>query len=134
MMSEFGNTLSVHLEWMGKHPHTVTRPISGTGLLAALAQIDLVNGAAVKVYQNPNCGIEYAGGRTKFCSLECERANTKRAYRHRIRHAEVIIRANPDLPIHTLVEKPADAGIKRTRDWVSQAKAAVKKNTRRPLR
>jgi hypothetical protein len=81
IMSDFGNTLPVHLEWRGKHPHAVIQPITGRELLAALAWIDLVAGAEYKVCQNPNCQIEYMHGGRKFCSWQCEHANTTRRYR-----------------------------------------------------
>lgn len=129
------NTLPVHLEWRGKHPHAVIQPITGTELLTALAWMDLVSGREVKTCQNPNCGpnggIEYTGGGSRFCDALCERANTKREYRHRIKRAEAIIRANPALSTPKLMEKLAEAGIKRGRDWVVQTKA---KKTRKSLR
>jgi hypothetical protein len=79
--SQFGNTLPVHLEWRGKHPRAVIQPITGRELLIALAWIDLVTGAECKVCQNQNCGIEYTRGGSKFCSPQCEHANTIRTYR-----------------------------------------------------
>ena len=82
MMSAFGNTLPVHLEWRGKHPHAVIQPITGMELLTALAWIDLVTGAECKVCQK--CGIEYSRGGRKFCSWQCEHANTMRTYRREL--------------------------------------------------
>ena len=49
-------------------------------------QIDLVTGAECKVCQK--CGIEYSIGGRKFCSWQCEHANTMRNYRKRIKVAE----------------------------------------------
>lgn len=120
------NTLPVHLEWRDNHPHAVIQPITGMELLTALAWIDLVDGAVVKTCQNPNCGIEYTGGGSRFCDALCERANTKREYRHRIKRAEAIIRANRDISTPKLVERLAEAGIKRGRDWVVKAKARTR--------
>lgn len=128
IMASFGNTLPVHLEWRGRHPHAVIQPITGWELLIALAWIDLVTGAVFKVCRNPNCGVEYTWGRPKFCSLECERANTKRTYRRRIKQAEAIIRANPNLSINKLLEKLTGAGIKRGPDWVVKAKTRLQKS------
>jgi len=79
------NTLRMHLEWRGKHAHAVVQPITGRELLTALAWIDLITGADCKVCQNPNCGIEYTRGGSKFCSSQCERANTMRTYRAALR-------------------------------------------------
>jgi hypothetical protein len=125
------NTLPVHMEWRDHHPHAVIQPIFGTELLTALAWMDLVSEREVKICQNPNCGIEYTGGGSRFCDALCERANTKRAYRHRIRQAEAVIRANPDQSTFKLLEKLAETGIKREREWVVKAKA---KNARKSLR
>ena len=60
LLSQFGNTLPVHLEWRGKHTHAVLQPVTGRELLIALAWIDLVTGAECKVCQR--CGIEYSSG------------------------------------------------------------------------
>jgi hypothetical protein len=120
------NTLPVHLEWRDNHPHAVIQPITGTELFTALAWMDLIAGREVKICQNPNCGIEYTGGGNKYCDALCERANTKRAYWHRIKRAEAVIRANPDLSIPKLIERLAKAGIKRDSDWVVEAQARVK--------
>jgi hypothetical protein len=87
--SKFGNTLEVHLEWRGKVPYFVIQPVTGRELLIALAWMDLVTGAQCKVCQNPKCGIEYSLGGRKFCSWQCEHANTMRNYRKRRR-------GNPD--------------------------------------
>jgi hypothetical protein len=81
MMSDFANKLPVHMEWRGRHPHAVIQPITGRELLIALAWIDLVTGAECKVCNNSNCGIEYTRGGRKFCSWQCEHANTMRTYR-----------------------------------------------------
>jgi hypothetical protein len=81
----FGNTLQVHLEWRGKHPHAVIQPVTCRELLIALAWIDLVTGAECKVCQNPKCGIEYTRGGSKFCTWQCEHANTTRTYRSRVK-------------------------------------------------
>jgi hypothetical protein len=120
------NTLPVHLEWRDNHPHAVIQPITGSELLTALAWMDIISGRECKTCQN--CGNEYTGDGTKFCDVLCERANTKRAYRHRVRQAEAIIRANPDLSTPKLLVKLAEAGIPREKDWVIKAKA---KNTRK---
>jgi len=88
MMSHFGNTMPVHLEWRGKHPHAVIQAITGRELLVALAWIDLVMGAECKVCQNPNCGIEYSRGGRKFCSWQCEHANTMRTYRMNLKESK----------------------------------------------
>lgn len=60
------NTLPVHLEWRDNHPHAVIQPITGTELLTALAWMDLISGREVKTCQNPNCGIEYTVGGSRF--------------------------------------------------------------------
>ncbi len=83
--TKFGNTLPVHLEWQGKHARAIIQPVTGRELLTALAWIDLVTGAECKVCQNPNCGIEYTYGGYKYCSPQCEHANTVRAWRIRSR-------------------------------------------------
>jgi hypothetical protein len=77
----FGNTLPIHLEWQGRHPRAAIQPVTGREALAALAWVDLVSGAECKICQNLNCGIEYTYGGSKFCSVQCERANTMRTYR-----------------------------------------------------
>ncbi|MDR3742169.1 MAG: hypothetical protein P4L40_24385 [Terracidiphilus sp.] len=120
------NTLPVHLEWRGKHPHAVIQPITGTELLTALAWMDIISGRESKPCQN--CGNEYTGGGSKFCDALCERAHTKREYRRRVKQAEDIIRANRDLSTVKLLEKLAEAGIPRERNWVVKTKA---KNTRK---
>jgi hypothetical protein len=79
--SRFGNTLQVHLEWKGKHPRAIIQPITGRELLIALAWIDLVTDADCKVCHNHKCGIEYTRGGRKFCTWQCEHANTTRTYR-----------------------------------------------------
>ena len=79
LMADFWNTLPVHLEWRGKHPHAVIEAVTGRELLIALAWIDLFTGTECKVCQN--CGIEYTRGGRKFCSWQCEHANTMRTYR-----------------------------------------------------
>jgi hypothetical protein len=79
--SRFGNTLQVHLEWRSKHPRAVIQPVTGRELLIALAWIDLVTGAECRVCQNEKCGVEYTRGGRKFCSWQCEHANTMRTYR-----------------------------------------------------
>jgi len=84
--SKFGNTLEVHMEWRGRVPYAVIQPVTGRELLVALAWIDLVTGAECKVCQK--CGIEYSIGGRKFCSWQCEHANTMRNYRKRIKVAE----------------------------------------------
>jgi hypothetical protein len=122
MFTLMSNTLPVHLEWAGKHPLAIIQPITGTELLTALAWMDLIEEREGKTCQNPNCGIEYTGGGSKFCDALCERANTKRNSRRRAKQAEAIIRTNPNLPIRILLEKLAEAGIKRKRDWVVKAK------------
>ena len=110
MMSTYGNTLPVHLEWRDKHPHAVIQPITGRELLTALAWIDLVTGAECKVCQNPNCGIEYSQGGRKFCSWQCEHANTMRTYRMNLKEKEKSLRRlTPCLSI------PARRGIRVTR-------------------
>jgi hypothetical protein len=86
--SQFGNTLQVHLEWRGRHPHAIIQPVTARELLTALAWIDLVTGAECKVCQNPNCGVEYTRGGRKYCSWQCEHANSVRAWRIRKREAE----------------------------------------------
>jgi hypothetical protein len=123
--SQFGNTITVHLEWRGKRSYAVIQPVTGRELLMALAWIDLVTGAVVKVCGNPNCKTEYTHGGTKFCSLRCERANTKRASRHRTKRADAIIRANPHLSIRKLLDILAKEEIKRDRAWVVKAKARI---------
>jgi hypothetical protein len=123
--SKFKNTLPVHLEWQHGHAIAVIQPITGDELMKALAWIDVVTDAECKVCQNIKCETEYTHGRTKFCSLECERANTKRAYRHRIKRAEAIIRANSGQSIPKLLERLAGAGIKRKRDWILKAKVQL---------
>ena len=115
------NTLPVHLEWRDNHPHAVIQPITGMELLTALAWMDVISERECKTCQN--CGHDYTGEGSKFCDALCERANTKRAYRRRIKRAEVIVRANLDLSTPKLLEKLAEAGIKRGRDWVIKAKA-----------
>jgi hypothetical protein len=77
----FGNTLPVHLEWREKHPHAIIQPVTGREVLASLAWVDLVTGAEVKVCQNLRCGEEFTRGGYKFCSPQCEHANTTRNYR-----------------------------------------------------
>jgi hypothetical protein len=84
LMSDFRNTLPVHLEWRGKHPYAVVQPITGIELLTALAWIDLITGARFKVCKK--CGIEYTGGGPKFCGWRCEHANTVQAWRRRKRN------------------------------------------------
>jgi len=79
--SQFGNTLPVHLEWHGKHARAIIQPLTGREILIALAWVDLVSGAECKVCQNRNCGIEYTYGGRKFCSPQCEHANTVRTWR-----------------------------------------------------
>jgi hypothetical protein len=83
--AKFGNTLPVHLEWQGKHARAVIQPITCEELLKALAWRDLVTAAKVKVCQNVNCAIEYTKGGSKFCTKECEHANTTRTYRTRLK-------------------------------------------------
>jgi hypothetical protein len=123
--SKLKNTLEVHLEWQRGHAIAVIQPITGEELMKALAWIDLVNDAEVKVCRNPKCGIEYTGGGSRFCDALCEHANTKRNSRRRTKRAEAIIRANPNLSSPKLLEKLAEAGINRTRDWVVKAKARL---------
>lgn len=77
--TKYENTLPVHLEWQGKHPRAVVQPITGRELLIALAWIDVVSGAEFKVCQK--CGTEYTWGGRKFCTWQCEHANTMRTYR-----------------------------------------------------
>ncbi len=77
--SRSGNTLQVHLEWKGKHPRAVIQPITGRELLTALAWIDLVTGVEFKICQK--CRVEYTRGGRKFCTWQCEHANTMRTYR-----------------------------------------------------
>jgi hypothetical protein len=115
------NTLPVHLEWRGKHPHAVIQPITGTELLTALAWMDIISGRESKPCQN--CGNEYTGGGSKFCDALCERAHTKREYRKRVRQAEAIIRANLDLSTAKLLVKLEEAGTPRERAWVVKLKA-----------
>jgi len=86
VMSRYGNTLPVHLEWRGKHPHAVIEAITGRELLTALAWIDLVTGAECKVCQK--CGTEYSRGGRKFCSWQCEHANTMRTYRQNLKEKQ----------------------------------------------
>src|ERR1039458_643067 len=74
------NTLPVHLEWRDNHPHAVIQPITGMELLTALAWMDVISERECKTCQN--CGNEYTGAGSKFCDALCERANTKREYRH----------------------------------------------------
>lgn len=124
--SRLKNTLSAHLEWRERHAVAVIQPVTGEELMKALAWIDLVTGVEAKVCQNQKCGIEYTRGGTYFCSLECERANTKREYRNRIKRAEAIIRASPDLSVRKLQERLAEVGIKREREWVMKAKVRLK--------
>lgn len=81
LKSKLGNTLEVHMEWRGKVPYAVIQPVTGRELLIALAWIDLVTGTDCRVCQNPKCGIEYSFGGRKFCSWQCEHANTMRTYR-----------------------------------------------------
>lgn len=81
LQSHFQNTLSVHLELKGKYPRAVIQPITGRELLTALAWLDIVRDAKVKVCANRNCGIEYTVGGRKFCEPKCEHANTTRTYR-----------------------------------------------------
>ncbi|HEY6491461.1 MAG TPA: hypothetical protein VIY99_20200, partial [Terracidiphilus sp.] len=117
------NTLPVHLEWRGNHPHAAIQPITGTELLTALAWMDLISERECKICENPKCGIEYTRGGSKFCDAVCERANRKRTYRHRIKRAETIVRANRELSTPKLLQKLAEVGIKRQRDWVARVKA-----------
>jgi hypothetical protein len=92
--SRFGNTLPVHLEWRGKHPHAVIQPVTGRELLIALAWLDLVTEAEGKICQNPKCRIEYTLGGRKFCSWQCEHANTMRTYRKNLKEKEAAKRRN----------------------------------------
>jgi hypothetical protein len=79
--SQFGNTLQVHLEWQGKHPRAIIQPVTGRELLIALAWIDLVTDAPVKVCHK--CGEPYSYGGSKFCTRLCEHANTVRTWRRK---------------------------------------------------
>ncbi len=88
LLSQFGNTLPVHLEWRGKHAHAVIQPVTGRELLIALAWIDLVTGAECKVCQR--CGIEYSWGGRKFCNWQCEHANTMRTYRMNLKKRAIL--------------------------------------------
>jgi hypothetical protein len=81
--SRFGNTLEVHLGWRGKHPHAIIQPVTGRELLIALAWIDLVTEAECRVCQK--CDEPYTRGGSKFCSRQCEHANTMRTYRIKLR-------------------------------------------------
>ncbi|MGO9335940.1 MAG: hypothetical protein ACLPY1_00370 [Terracidiphilus sp.] len=125
------NTLPVHLEWRDSHPHAVIQPITGTELLTALAWMDIISGRECKICQNPKCGIEYTGGGSKFCDALCERANTKREYRNRLKQAEALIRTNLDLSIQKMIVKIAEeVGVKREREWVIKVKARVQTRKR----
>src|ERR1039458_7809381 len=75
----FGNSLPVHLEWQGKYARAVIQPITGEELLMALAWLDVVTGAKVKVCEK--CKNEYTRGGRKFCTWQCEHANTMSTYR-----------------------------------------------------
>jgi hypothetical protein len=88
--SKFGNTLQVHLEWRGRHPRAVIQPVTGRELLVALAWIDLVTGAECKVCQK--CGIEYTRGGRKFCTWQCEHANTMREYRVNLKEYKLAVK------------------------------------------
>jgi hypothetical protein len=77
--ARFGNTLPVHLEWLGKHPRAIVQPITGEEILIALAWLDVVTGAEFKVCQK--CGVAYTRGGRQYCTLQCQRAHTMRTYR-----------------------------------------------------
>ena len=83
--TQFGNTLPVHLEWQPKSdcPRAVIQPMTGEELLIALAWIDLVTEAEFKVCAK--CGTEYTRGGRKFCTLQCEHANTMHTYRLKLK-------------------------------------------------
>jgi hypothetical protein len=79
--SAFGNTLPVHMEWERRTPCAVIQPVTGREMLIALAWLDLVSSSECRICQK--CDIEYTHGGSRYCSVQCERANTMRNYRLR---------------------------------------------------
>lgn len=120
--SKFGNTLPVHLEWQGRHARAVVQPLTGRELMIALAWLDLVTGAEVRVCQNVNCGIEYARGGYKFCGLECERATSMRVWRSNEVRAKAIVRDHPKLSINKIQMMLSGEGLQREKSWIVKAR------------
>jgi hypothetical protein len=77
----------------------------------------------------PHCGEPFVPkpGKARTYCKAAHGVNHRRATsRYKAKQAEDIVRANPTLSIPKLLEKLAEAGTKRDRDWVVKAKAGTR--------
>jgi hypothetical protein len=87
--ARFQNALPIHIEWskgskrVPPSAHAVIQPITGSELLIATAQIDLVSGTDFQICQRPDCGIPFSGRRRKYCCENCAHVEAVRASRDR---------------------------------------------------
>jgi hypothetical protein len=79
--ARFQNTLPLHLEWHRKGPRAVIQPITGSELLVATTQVDIVSGAARQICQRQDCGSPFSGRRRKYCGWYCGHIESVRAHR-----------------------------------------------------
>jgi hypothetical protein len=128
-MSHAAKNARLVVWWPFSGQHEPTPGLYCPDMSTAVAMALFMDGVRVC----PFCGetfIPKLGKARTYCKSAHGVADRTARSRDKTKRAEALIRANSDLSVPKLIEKLAEAGIKRARDWVVKAKARVKAQKR----